>query len=156
MLVDGPRDPRSASAMLASARWGWVVLALAACAPKSPPPVESQPNTCTTLADCDAKDGARVAVVGVYRFYPDPPGVDTSGAPRAVRLQLTDGVGPFLDPFWSARAIRPVPEVEQFLGKRVRVTGIYHKDMPINPDDPPQASRMGGPCLEVERIEAER
>lgn len=111
---------------------------------------------CGTIVDCDAKDGARVVVVGTYRLYPDQTGVDYSAAPRAVRLELGDGLGPFLDPFWSSRALRPASEIEQFLGKRVRVTGVYHKTMPKNPDDPPQASAMGGPCLEVERVEAAR
>lgn len=142
--------------MLASGRWKWVVLAFVACGPKPTSPVDDQPVVCASVADCDAKDGARVAVVGVYRFYPDAPGIKSSDAPRAVRLELADGIGPFLDPFWSSRAIRPAAEVEQFLGKRVRVIGVYHKTMPRNPDDPPQASMMGGPCLEVERVEADR
>ena len=108
---------------------------------------------CTTLAECNARDGTRIAVVGVYRHYPDVPGVDYSEAPRAVRIDLEDGLGPFLDPFWSPRAIRPRSEIEQHLGQRVRVTGVYHKDMPRNPDDPPQASAMGGPCIEVDALE---
>ena len=107
---------------------------------------------CTTLAECNARDGTRIAVVGVYRHYPDVPGVDYSEAPRAVRIDLEDGFGPFLDPFWSPRAIRPRSEIEQHLGQRVRVTGVYHKDMPRNPDDPPQASAMGGPCIEVDAL----
>lgn len=108
---------------------------------------------CTTLADCNARDGMRITVVGVYRFYPDQPGIDYSEALRAVRIELDDGLGPFLDPFWSRRAIRLQSEINQHLGKRVRVIGLYHKDMPRNPDDPPHASAMGGPCIEVETIE---
>jgi len=105
------------------------------------------------LADCDAKDGARITIVGIYRYYPDLPGIDYSQAPRAVRIVLGDGIGPFLDPFWSNRAIRPQSEIDQYLGKRVRVTGRYHKDMPHNPDDPDFASAMGGPCIDVETID---
>lgn len=111
------------------------------------------PPICTTLTDCNAHDGARIAVIGVYRHYPDLPNVDYSEAPRAVRIELADGVGPFLDPFWSKRAIRPQSEIDQHLGRRVRVIGIYHKRMPRNPDDPPYASAMGGPCIEPESIE---
>lgn len=114
------------------------------------------PPICTTLADCDARDGDRIAVIGVYRHDPDLPGFDYSAAPRAVRIELDDGLGPFLEPFWSQRAIRPRAEIAQHLGKRVRVTGLYHKDMPRNPDDPPYASAMGGPCIEVEAIEPAR
>lgn len=107
---------------------------------------------CRTVADCQARDGLRVAVVGIYRHYPDLAGVDYSAAPRAVRLELADGPGPFLDPFWSPRAIRPQTEIDRYLGQRVRVVGLYHRNMPPNPDDPPQASAMGGACIEVEAI----
>jgi len=115
--------------------------------------MDNTPPICTTLADCNARDGVRIAVVGVYRHYPDLPGFDYSEAPRAVRIELDDGLGPFLDPFWSKRALRPQSEIDQHLGRRVRVTGLYHKNMPRNPDDPPYASAMGGPCIEVETIE---
>jgi len=118
--------------------------------------MDDTPPICTTLAECNARDGARIAVVGVYRLSPDLPGIDYSEAPRAVRIELDDGLGPFLDPFWSKRAIRPQSEIDQHLGRRVRVIGVYHKDMPRNPDDPPHASAMGGPCIEVEAICASR
>jgi hypothetical protein len=88
----------------------------------------------------------------VYRYDLDLPGVDYSDSPRAVRIELEDDVGPFLEPFWSKRAIRPQSEIDQYLGKRVRVIGLYHKKMPRNPDDPPYASAVGGPCIEVETI----
>ena len=114
---------------------------------------DNAPPICTTLAGCNARDGARITVVGVYRYHPDLPGIDYSQAPRAVRLVLDDGIGPFLDPFWSDRAVRPQSEIDACLGKRVRVTGRYHKDMPQNPDDPDFASAMGGPCIEVETVD---
>jgi hypothetical protein len=110
------------------------------------------PPMCTTTAECNARDGTTIAVVGVYRLYPDVPGIDYSASPRAVRIELEDGPGPFLEPFWSKGAIRPQWEIQQYLGRRVEVTGRYHKEMPRNPDDPPRASAMGGPCIEVERI----
>jgi hypothetical protein len=127
--------------------------ALAACAARSPVMTVSPP-TCTTSSQCNARDGTRIAIVGVYRHYPDLPGVDYSAAPRAVRIQLDDALGPFLEPFWSQRAIRPASEIAQYLGQRVRVVGVYHAHMPRNPADPPQASAMGGPCIEVESIES--
>jgi len=115
--------------------------------------MNNMPTVCITLADCDAHDNASIAVIGVYRHYPDLTGVDYFDAPRAVRIELEDGLGPFLDPYWSRNAIRPQSEIDQHLGKRVRVIGLYHKDMPSNPDDPSYASAMGGPCIEVESIE---
>lgn len=114
--------------------------------------MDNAPPTCTTLADCNARDGQRIAVVGIYRHYPDLPGIDYSAAPRAVRIELEDGPGPFLAPYWSPEAIRPPGEILRHLGKRVRVVGRFHQDMPRNPADPPQASAMGGPCIEVEAI----
>jgi hypothetical protein len=89
----------------------------------------------------------------VYQHYPNLAGVDYTEAPRAVRIELSDGHGPFLDPFWSESAIRDQAEIDRYLGRRVRVVGIYHNDMPRNPNDPPYASAMGGPCIEVESIE---
>jgi hypothetical protein len=130
-----------------------LAFALAACSASTSPMTETVP-TCTSVAACDARDGERITVTGVYRHYPDMPGIDYSASPRAVRLTLDDGLGPFLDPFWSQRAIRSEAEIARHLGKRVRVTGRYHRTMPRNPDDPPQASAMGGPCIEVETIEA--
>src|SRR5262245_37193124 len=55
--------------------------------------MEQSLPTCTTLAECNARDGARIAVVGVYLHYPDLPGFDYSEAPRAVRIQLEDALG---------------------------------------------------------------
>lgn len=112
------------------------------------------PARCTTLSDCLAHDGEHIAVVGTYRFHPDLPGIDYSGAPRAVRIELEDGLGPFLDPFWSRRAIRSPAEIERHLGRRVRVLGRFHAVMPRNPADPEMASAMGGPCIEVMSLDA--
>lgn len=110
--------------------------------------------TCTAIATCDAHDGQDVTVVGVYGLFPDQPGIDYTGVPRAVRITVDDGVGPFLAPYWHKDAIRPADEVGRFQGKRVRVTGRYHRVQPRNPDDPPHASAMGGPCVHpIESIE---
>lgn len=110
--------------------------------------------TCTTVAACDANDSKQVAVVGIYRQFPDQPGIDYSGVPRAVRIALDDGLGPFLEPYWHKQAVRPEAEVSKYLGKKVRVTGRYFREQPRNPDDPPHASAMGGPCIHpVDRIE---
>ncbi len=110
--------------------------------------------TCTTSAACNANDGKRITVVGVYGMFPDQPGVDYTDVPRAVRITLDDGIGPFLEPYWHKDAVRPNDETGKYLGKRVRVTGRYHHQQPRNPDDPPYASAMGGPCIHpVEKLE---
>ena len=103
--------------------------------------------TCNTVAACDAHDGKRVIVVGTYRQFPDQPGVDYTGVPRAVRIVLDDGPGPILEPYWHKEAVRTDAEIKKYLGKKVRVTGVYLRQQPRNPDDPPYASAMGGSCI---------
>ncbi|MBK6515867.1 MAG: hypothetical protein IPM79_33630 [Polyangiaceae bacterium] len=117
------------------------------CAPRAAAPL------CTTVASCAAQDGTRVAVVGIYRVFPSYEAVAVADVPRAARLELEDGDGPDLDPYWSERARRSQAEIDRYLGQRVRVIGTYRKDMPKHPTDPPYASAMGGPCVEVESLE---
>ena len=110
--------------------------------------------TCTTIAACNANDGKRIAVIGIYGMFPDQLGIDYTNIPRAVRITLDDGIGPFLEPYWHNDALRPEDESSKYLGKRVRVTGRYYRQQPKNPDDPPYASTIGGPCIHpVEKIE---
>lgn len=123
-------------------------LAVAACSPGGGMKKRNDSlPTCTSLATCGAHDGADVTVVGVYGLFPDQPGVDYTGVPRAVRITVDDGVGPYLEPYWHKQAVRAADEVDRFQGKRVRVTGRYYREQPRNPDDPPHASAVGGPCL---------
>lgn len=125
----------------------------AACAP-GVNHVKENLSTCSTVAACDANDGKRIVVVGIYRLFPDQPGVDYTGVPRAARIALEGGEGPLLEPYWHKRAVRPDAEVGAYLGKKVRVTGRYHREQPRNPDDPAYASAMGGSCIHpVEAIE---
>ncbi len=130
---------------------------VAACVVACTPGVNKMKDnlpTCTTVAACDANDKKQVAVVGIYRYFPDQPGIDYTGVPRAVRIALDDGLGPFLEPYWHKQAVRPEAEVGKYLGKKVRVTGRYYREQPRNPDDPPHASAMGGPCIHpVDSIE---
>lgn len=111
--------------------------------------------TCSTNAACDAHDGKTIVVIGTYRLFPDQPNTDYTGVPRAVRLELDDGPGPFLEPYWHKEAVRPDAEIRQHIGKKVRVMGRYVRQQPQNPDDPPYASSVGGPCLHpVQKIES--
>lgn len=130
-----------------------LIVCLAACAP-GVNHVKETLETCTSVAACSAHDGKRIAVVGTYGMFPDQPGVDYTGVPRAVRLALDDGPGPFLEPYWHESALRSDAETRQYAGQRVRVIGPYYREQPKNPDDPPHASAMGGPCVHpVEKIE---
>ena len=129
------------------------VAALTACTP-GVTAMKDKPTLCTTVAACDAHDGTSVTVIGTYQRFPDQPGVDYSGVPRGARLALEDGPGPMLEPYWHKASVRSDAEVARFAGKKVRVTGRYHRVQPRNPDDPPYASAMGGSCLyPVEAIE---
>lgn len=114
-------------------------LLLTACTPAATP--------CRSVAECERLDGRRVSIVGVYRALPHPKGAARGDAtPVLARVDL-DAAGPYLEPFWSARAARDAAELRRLDGKRVRVSGVFHKTQPRNPDDPPQAEAMGGPCL---------
>ena len=133
----------------------FVVTVIAAGCARGVSQMKDNLPTCITVAACDAHDGNRVVVVGIYRQFPDHPGVDYTGVPRAVRLELEDGNGPILEPYWHKEAVRSDAEVKRYLGKKVRVTGKYHREQPRNPDDPPYASAMGGSCIHpVEVIES--
>jgi hypothetical protein len=133
---------------------GLVAAAAAAGCARGVSQMKDNLPTCITVAACDAHDGKRVIVVGIYQHFPDQPGVEDTGVPRAVRIVLGDGAGPLLEPYWHKEAVRPEAEVKQYLGRKVRVTGVYHREQPRNPDDPPYASAVGGSCLHpVEAIE---
>jgi hypothetical protein len=123
------------------------MLLFAGCTARNDIPV------CSSNAACAERDGERVTVEGVYRQFPPQTGADSPDIPRGARLELADGMGPYLDLFWSKKAARSKDEVVRYLGKRVRVTGVYRKTMPRNPSDPPMASAIGDPCIEVDRIE---
>jgi hypothetical protein len=131
-----------------------IAFVFAACAPGVTKMKDETLPTCTTIAACNANDGNRITLVSVYGLFPDQAGVDYTGVPRAVRITLDDGIGPFLEPYWHKDAVRPDGETSKYLGKRVRVTGRYYRQQPRNPNDPPHASAMGGPCVHpVEAVE---
>jgi hypothetical protein len=104
--------------------------------------------TCSTRAECDANDGKRVQVVGVYTVFDPLPKRKRDHPPaRHVKLVLGGEDGPFLEPYWHDGAERPADEIARYEGKKVRVVGKFMRDMPPRPGDPPHAAAMGGPCL---------
>jgi hypothetical protein len=114
--------------------------ALAAC--------RGAPGVCKTTADCGAFDGKRVTVVGIYRALSHPKGeVRGEKEPVMARVDIGSGDGPYLEPFYKSAARRSDVELARFDGKRVRVTGVYYREQPRNPDDPPHAEAFGGPCI---------
>jgi hypothetical protein len=115
--------------------------------------MSDDPPTCASLAECGARDGKRVSVVGVYTpFFPMPNRKRDDDSPLPVRIVLGDGKGPLLEPYWHKDAIRPADEAARHAGKKVRVIGTFHKESPPPPD--PEAATLGGPCIHpVEKIE---
>lgn len=109
--------------------------------------------TCVSLSECGARDGQRVSVVGVYTpFSPMPNRKRDDDSPLPVRIMLEGGEGPLLAPYWHGDAVRPADEVARYTGKKVRVTGTFHKVSPPPPE--PNAATLGGPCLHpIEKIE---
>ena len=110
-------------------------------------------TTCASLAECGARDGKRIAVVGVYTpFSPMPNRKRDDDSPLPVRIVLGDGGGPLLAPYWHQDAVRPADEVARYAGKKVRVVGTFLGQSPPPPD--PEAATLGGPCLHpIEKIE---
>ncbi len=131
-----------------------LVLAVAAgCANGAKTKMSDDLTTCASLDECAARDGKRVAVVGVYTpFSPMPNRKRDDDSPLPVRIVLGDGGGPLLAPYWHGDAVRPADEVARHAGKKVRVVGTFHRQSPPPPD--PDAATLGGPCIHpIEKIE---
>jgi hypothetical protein len=103
--------------------------------------------TCTSFAECVAHDGQRVHVIGVYTEFHVLPPKARGGEPGPIRIMFGDEKGPFLEPYWHAGALRPPDERARYLGKRVQVTGTFHKIQPTDPANPPEAAALGDPCI---------
>ena len=108
-----------------------------------------KPTVCTTPAECQAHDGQRVEVVGVYTVWEPRPDIPPEQSKsRVVKIRF-DGAksGPFLE---SARK-RSLEEIAQLRGKRVRVIGTYLRHMPrVRPETEAQ---LQGACInDIESI----
>ncbi|MEM9091165.1 MAG: hypothetical protein AAGC93_20775 [Cyanobacteria bacterium P01_F01_bin.53] len=103
---------------------------------------------CETSSACDQYDGKRIQVIGIYTLYDPYPPNKKFKAPPIVRLELSDeNKGPFLEPFWHPQSERTSTEIDKFKGQKVCVTGTYYSSQPSNPDNPEQATSLGGPCI---------
>ena len=110
------------------------------------------------MAACEARDGQRVRVVGVYTVY-DPMSSRTKDMPppRQVEVRLAhDSDGPFLGELGHDDHFRPLDEIARLAGKRVRVSGTFHVMAPPEPDHNPREAAVSGPYIHpIERIEIE-
>jgi hypothetical protein len=113
--------------------------------------------TCSTLAECDAHDGERVEVIGVYQRYEMGFGKGRSFAGHVVIALGADGRGPLLERYWHAAAVRDPAELARYEGQRVVVVGRFLHDTPPNPDDPPHAARLSVPAIvDIDSIALDR
>jgi hypothetical protein len=130
-----------------------LALALAAGCSNGVKKMSEELPTCASLSECGAREGQRVTVVGVYTpFSPMPNRKRDDDSPLPVRITLGDGAGLLLEPYWHRDAVRPADEMARHAGKKVRVTGTFHKESPKPPE--PDVATLGGPCLHpVEKIE---
>lgn len=131
-----------------------MLVAIAACAARS---AQDHAPTCSTMATCNEADGKRVHVVGVYSVY-DSRSVRPKNMPQPqqVEVRLEGQDGPFLGETGDDDFLRPLDEIVQFRGKRVRVTGTFRTTPPPDSDKDPR----GGPVIyphihPIERIELE-
>ena len=63
--------------------------------------------------------------------------------------------GPYLEPYWHSNSTRDATELAALDGKKVRVVGKLYLTPPTNPDDPPNASTMGGAGIHPVEVVAE-
>jgi hypothetical protein len=114
--------------------------------------VEPLREVCRSGRDVARLSGRVVAVHGTYRQVDvrrkqtPPPRLEGHAA-----VALDDGTLVFLEPAWSARAIRPEDERRSLDGRRVVATGLLHARAPSPPE--PVAALID-PCLSpVHRVE---
>ncbi len=135
-----------------------VLVALSACADGRRAMKHGDAPTCSTMPECEARDGQRVQVVGVYTVY-DPMSTRTKDMPppRQVEVRLAqDSDGPFLGAVDHDDHFRPLDEIARLAGKRVRVTGTFHLMAPPEPDSDPKGGPFISPYIHpIERIEVE-
>jgi hypothetical protein len=111
--------------------------------------VSAEVPACASLAECRAHDGERVEVVGTYTVWdPMPDRPDDLDPPRQVIIAVEpDGGGPYLGAWGRPGHHRELAEIASLGGRKVRVVGTFHADMPPHPTDPPEAASLGGPCI---------
>jgi len=104
---------------------------------------------CTTLSECNAHDGERVHVVGVYTVW-DPLPQRARDHPPAQQVMLifrSGEDGPYLEAWGHEGHLRPLEEIARYEAKNVRITGTFLRRMPSHPTDPPEAASLDGPCI---------
>jgi hypothetical protein len=120
-----------------------------------PDPATTSPiPTCATLAECEAHDGERIEVVGVYTRYAWGFGKTREHRGHVQVALLADGgQGPLLEAYWHDDAVRAAGEVARFEGQRVAVVGRFLARTPPRPGDPPHAAHLAiAAIVDIESI----
>lgn len=103
---------------------------------------------CGLLSECRNYDGQQIQVTGIYSYYQVTRSKNLEEEkPGLAYLEMPDGIGPFLNPFWHREAVRTKEEIKFCKGKLVKVTGVFYGKQPPNPQNPPGATEMGGSCI---------
>jgi len=100
-------------------------------------------NVVTNREDLTRLDGQAVVAIGEYEAVVRPvKGKVTKELPKDhALLHLGDGTRVYLEPLDSKKSRRPKSELMQFNGKRVRVYGTAHTQMPA------RGASLIAPCL---------
>lgn len=135
-----------------------VPLLAVACARPGPKKLDDNVPSCSSRATCEAYDGQRVRVIGVYTVWDPRPwrGKNDPPAQQVILTWQSGEDGPFLGAWGRDDHTRPVTEIAWLGGKRVQVIGTFLSKMPPHPTDPPYATSLGGSCIHpIEQISIE-
>jgi hypothetical protein len=123
------------------------------------PPPEELPECCHEYAQIQRLEGQRVLLKGTYesRFLTKRPEkaeqLKAEGKRSSLVSIVTKGASIMLGVYHHETGPRPAEEIDEFDGKRVRVTGTLHARTPTaySPDGIPMQT-MIGPYIDVESI----
>ena len=109
-----------------------------------------QPVVITAFDQLAAADGQPVTVVGTYHPH-DPVPQLRRDPPFYLSAVLLDGDS---KPRLFLQQPRPDGEQQLLSGKRVRVSGTFHRTQPRAPSDPPHSATFSGAWLyDITRID---
>ena len=124
------------------------LLTTASCQSTSDMQQESLPLI-TQSADLPQQDSVPVRLKGQYVKFNPLPNLKSSNPPWRAGLVFSDETEPNL----FLELPRPDGEMEALNGKEVTLSGIFYTEQPLNPDDPPFASRLSGKWIYQVKME---